>query len=65
MFIIYILLLHKGVFVVDAVIMAVLKDVHWAYPSCRCLTQMNPYFGLFERLKCGNISDQVIHRYIC
>ncbi|XP_057448919.1 uncharacterized protein LOC130740354 [Lotus japonicus] len=54
---------EQGVFLVHAVVVAVLKGGYWCYPSCRCHNELNLRNDAFECSKCSMIFEKMIHRY--
>ncbi|XP_057443855.1 uncharacterized protein LOC130736011 [Lotus japonicus] len=54
---------ERGVFIVRARIVSVIKGAGWAYPSCRCYTELKSVNDGYSCSRCFRNMVKMIHRY--
>ncbi|XP_057432512.1 uncharacterized protein LOC130725287 [Lotus japonicus] len=54
---------QKGIFVVHAGIVSMLKDSAFFYPSCRCFTELERGDDVYRCNRCFRVIEKFIHRY--
>lgn len=57
-------ILQRGVFIVRARIVSVIKGAGWAYPSCRCYTELKSVNDGYSCSRCFRNMVKMIHRQV-